>query len=197
MERLYLVLDSRDRPLCQAVLESSPTADMLQVRLLLGDGEELAVEGEVQLIGLDDRLPARRGMVKRRRGCHIVVQPTAELGAEARENLRVRTNFKSIILPVTGQWRGARAVQGYDLSCGGVAFHTMQPLAPGEVAELVLPVTDEPLLLHFRVLRTLPSDGPVPLYAARFVDLCLDEEMAIRKAVFSIQVSRPRPKKEQ
>ena len=73
MERLYLVLDSRDRPLCQAVLESSPTADMLQVRLLLEDGEELAVEGEVQLIGLDDRLPARRGMVKRRRGCHIVV----------------------------------------------------------------------------------------------------------------------------
>ena len=149
MERLYLVLDSRDRPLCQAVLESSPTADMLQVRLLLEDGEELAVEGEVQLIGLDDRLPARRGMVKRRRGCQIVVQPTAELGAEARENLRVRTDFKSIILPVTGQWRGARAVQGYDLSCGGVAFHTMQPLAPGEVAELVLPVTDEPLLLHF------------------------------------------------
>ena len=41
MERLYLVLDSRDRPLCQAVLESSPTADMLQVRLLLEDGEEL------------------------------------------------------------------------------------------------------------------------------------------------------------
>ena len=188
MERLYLVLDSRDRPLCQAVLESSPTADMLQVRLLLGDGEELAVEGEVQLIGLDDRLPARRGMVKRRRGCHIVVQPTAELGAEARENLRVRTNFKSIILPVTGQWRGARAVQGYDLSCGGVAFHTMQPLAPGEVAELVLPVTDEPLLLHFRVLRTLPSDDPVPLYAARFVDVILDQDIAIRKAVFAIQV---------
>ena len=156
--------------------------------LLLGDGEELAVEGEVQLIGLDDRLPARRGMVKRRRGCHIVVQPTAELGAEARENLRVRTNFKSIILPVTGQWRGARAVQGYDLSCGGVAFHTMQPLAPGEVAELVLPVTDEPLLLHFRVLRTLPSDDPVPLYAARFVDLILDQDIAIRKAVFAIQV---------
>ena len=188
MERLYLVLDSRDRPLCQAVLESSPTADMLQVRLLLEDGEELAVEGEVQLIGLDDRLPARRGMVKRRRGCQIVVQPTAELGAEARENLRVRTDFKSIILPVTGQWRGSRAVQGYDLSCGGVAFYCAQPLDIGEVAEMVLVVTDEPLLLHFRVLRTLPSDDPVPLYAARFVDLILDQDIAIRKAVFAIQV---------
>lgn len=194
MERLYLVLDSRDRPLCQAVLESSPTADMLQVRLLLEDGEELAVEGEVQLIGLDDRLPARRGMVKRRRGCQIVVQPTAELGAEARENLRVRTDFKSIILPVTGQWRGARAVQGYDLSCGGVAFHTLQALRPGEVVQVVLPVTDSPLLLRAKVLRELDAEAPDRLYAARFVDLCLDEEMAIRKAVFEIQVSKPRAK---
>ena len=187
-ERLYLILDSKGTPLANAVLESPPNSEVLQIRILGGKEEAVAAHREIQLIGLDDRLPARRGMVKRRRGCHIVVQPTAELGAEARENLRVRTNFKSIILPVTGQWRGARAVQGYDLSCGGVAFHTMQPLAPGEVAELVLPVTDEPLLLHFRVLRTLPSDGPVPLYAARFVDLILDQDIAIRKAVFAIQV---------
>ena len=64
----------------------------------------------------------------------------------------------------------------------------MQQLSPGEVAELVLPVTDEPLLLHLRVLRTLPTQEPVPLYAARFVDLILDQEIMIRKAVFAIQV---------
>lgn len=189
MERLYLVLDGQGRALCQGVLESSPHADMLQVRLLLdGEAEELPLTGELQLIGLDDSLPARRGVVARRRGCQIVVRPTAELGAEARENLRVRTGFKSVIYPVTGQWRGQRAIRCYDLSCGGIAFHTMQQLSPGEVAELVLPVTDEPLLLHFRVLRTLPTQEPVPLYAARFVDLILDQEIMIRKAVFAIQV---------
>ena len=188
MERLYLVLDGQGRALCQGVLESSPHADLLQVRLLGDDAEDMALTGEVQLIGLDDRLPARRGEVTRQRGCQIVVRPTAELGAEARENLRVRTNFKSVIYPVTGQWKGQRAIRCHDLSCGGIAFHTMQQLSPGEVAELVLPVTDEPLLLHFRVLRTLPSDGPVPLYAARFVDLILDQDIAIRKAVFAIQV---------
>lgn len=189
MERLYLVLDGQGRALCQGVLESSPHADMLQVRLLLdGEAEELPLTGELQLIGLDDSLPARRGVVARRRGCQIVVRPTAELGAEARENLRVRTGFKSVIYPVTGQWRGQRAIRCYDLSCGGIAFHTMQQLSPGEVAELVLPVTDEPLLLHFRVLRALPTQEPVPLYAARFVDLILDQEIMIRKAVFAIQV---------
>lgn len=190
MDRLYLVLDKEGHALSQAMLESSPDADMLQVRLV-GD-EDLALEGEVQLIGLDDSAPARRGVVKRQRGSRVLVQPTAELGAEARENLRVRTNFKSVIYPVTGSWRGQRAVQGYDLSCGGVAFHTMQELSPGEVAELVLPVTDEPLLLHFRVLRSLPTSEPVPLYAARFTDLILDQEILIRKAVFAIQVSGPK-----
>jgi len=188
MERLYLVLDSQGRALCQGVLESSPHADMLQVRLLGDEWEDTALTGEVQLIGLDDSLPARRGEVTRQRGCRIVIRPTAELGAEARENLRVRTNFKSVIYPVTGQWRGQRAIRCHDLSCGGIAFHTMQKLSPGEVAELVLPVTDEPLLLHLRVLRTLPTQEPVPLYAARFVDLILDQEIMIRKAVFAIQV---------
>ena len=186
---LYLVLDSQGRALSQAILESPPTADLLQVRLLLDDGEELSVEGEIQLIGLDDGTPARRGIVQRRRGNRLTVQPTADLGADARENLRVRTDFKSVIYPITGQWQGRQAIQGFDLSCGGVAFHTMQPLAPGEVAEMVLPVTEEPLLLHFRVLRTLPTQEPVPLYAARFVDLIQDQEHLIRAAVFRIQVS--------
>ena len=69
MERLYLVLDGQGRALCQGVLESSPHADLLQVRLLGDDAEDMALTGEVQLIGLDDSLPARRGEVTRQRGC--------------------------------------------------------------------------------------------------------------------------------
>ena len=56
------------------------------------------------------------------------------------------------------------------------------------MVQVVLPVTDSPLLLRAKILRDLPTEDPVPLYASRFVDLCLDEEMAIRKAVFSIQI---------
>jgi len=58
---------------------------------------------------------------------------------------------------------------------------------------VVLPVTDEPLLLHLRVLRELNSDREgLLLYASRFIDICLDEEVSIRKAVFSIQLNAPR-----
>ena len=191
MERLYLILDSGGTPLTQAILESPPNSDVFQLRLLLDDPSELDGHTDVQLIGLDDSAPARRGIITRRREDRLVVQPTENLGAAARENLRVPTAFESVMCPVSGAWRGQRALKGNDLSCGGMSFFTMEPLEVGETAEVVLPVTDEPLLLHFKVLRTLPSQTPVPLYAAKFVDLILDQEILIRKAVFSIQVSRP------
>ena len=66
----------------------------------------------------------------------------ATLGEDARENLRIQTDFESVMYPITGYWKGQRAVKGHDLSCGGVAFHTPQALRPGEVVQVVLPVTD-------------------------------------------------------
>lgn len=117
----------------------------------------------------------------------------AILSAEARQNLRIKTDFESVMYPVTGNWKGQRPIRGHDLSCGGVAFHSERELQPREIVQIVLPVTDEPMVLKTRILRPIPTDEPVPLYASQFVDLILDEEIMIRKAVFSIQVSHPRP----
>lgn len=194
MELLYLILDAGGVPLTQAVLENLPSASTLQFRLPEENAEVLAAlpgladGAEVQMVGLDDSSIAHRGVITRRRGNRLAVRTTADLGPEARENLRIQTNFKSVIYPVSGAWQGRRTVWGYDLSCGGVAFYCAQPLDIGEVAEMVLVVTDEPLLVRFRVLRQLPSDDERPLYAAKFVDLIQDEEFFIRKAVFHIQV---------
>lgn len=192
MESLYLILDREGTPLTHGVLETPPDAPTLQFRLPneeeLEDLTGLNEGAELELVGLDDTAPARRGLVTRRRGDRILVACTADLGPEARENLRIRTDFRSVIYPVSGSWQGRRTVWGYDLSCGGVAFYCAKPLEVGEVAEMVLVVTDEPLLVHFRVLRQLPSSDERPLYAARFVDLIQDEEAFIRKAVFNIQV---------
>ena len=133
-------------------------------------------------------------VVAMQRGERLVIRPGAVLGAQARENLRIQTDFESVMYPVTGYWKGQRPIRGHDLSCGGLAFHSEKSLKVQEVVQVVLPVTDSPLLLRAKILRDLPTEDPVPLYASRFVDLCLDEEMAIRKAVFSIQVSRPKAK---
>ena len=197
MERLYLILDREGNALAQAHLESPPGSEVVQMRLLEEPDMDFTKLGELQLIALDVKATSKRGTVTMQRGDRLVIRPSAVLGAEARENLRILTDFQSFIYPITGYWKGQRPIKGKDLSCGGVAFYCEQKLGVGEVVQLVLPVTEAPVLLRTRVLRLLPSEGPEQLYAARFVELCMDEEMIIRKAVFSIQVSRPRPKKEQ
>lgn len=190
MEQLYLILDSDGSPVAQGILESPPSMEILQLRLTRDedDAPDLTGLGEIQLIGLDDKAPSMRGGIVRQRGNRLAVKPTARLGIEARENLRILTDFESVMYPVSGYWKGQRPIRGHDLSCGGLAFHTSQPLKDREIVEAVLPVTDQPLVVRMRVLRQLPTEDPVPLYAARFVDLCMDEEVFIRKAVFSIQV---------
>lgn len=194
MERLYLILDKTGHALAQAVLESPRITEVVQLRLTEETEVDFLQVGEIQCIGLDNGSASMRGEVTMQRGERLVIRPGAMLGAEARENLRIQTDFESVMYPVTGYWKGQRAIKGHDLSCGGVAFRTAQPVKVGEVVQIVLPVTDSPLLLRTRVLRKLDTDEPEPLYAARFIDLCLDEEVTIRKAVFSIQVSRPKAK---
>ncbi len=194
MERLYLILDKGGVALAQAVLESPRITEIVQLRLTEETDLDFLQIGEIQCIGLDNCATSLRGTVTMQRGERLVVKPIATLGEDARENLRIQTDFESVMYPITGYWKGQRAVKGHDLSCGGVAFHTPQALRPGEVVQVVLPVTDSPLLLRAKVLRELDAEAPDRLYAARVVDLCLDEEMAIRKAVFEIQVSKPRAK---
>lgn len=188
-ERLYLILDSQGTPLANAVLESPLSAEMLQLRVLNDKAEAVAEHRELQLIGIDDGSPDRVGVIVRQRGDQLVIQPTAALGPAARENLRILTDFESVMYPSSGRWRGQRAFKAKDLSCGGIAFWSTIFLEDREIVEMVLPVTDSPLLIKTQVLRTLPDEtSSLPLYAAKFVDLIHDEEALIRKAVFSIQI---------
>lgn len=188
-ERLYLILDSKGTPLANAVLESPPGSEVLQIRVLKDMVETVIAHHEIQLIGMNDNTPNRVGLIIRHRGDQLVVQPTAALGPAARENLRILTNFSSVMYPVTGRWRGQREIKAKDLSCGGIAFYSSIMLEDREIVEMVLPVTDSPLVVRTQILRLLPDENAeLPLYASKFVDLIQDEEALIRKAVFSIQI---------
>ena len=188
-ERLYLILDSKGTPLANAVLESPPNSEVLQIRILGGKEEAVAAHREIQLIGMDDSTPNRVGVIIRQRDDKMVIQPTAALGPAARENLRILTDFESVMYPVTGRWKGQRTFKAKDLSCGGIAFWSGIPLEERAIVEMVLPVTDSPLVVKTQVLRRLEDDSTeLPLYASKFVDLIQDEESLIRKAVFSIQI---------
>lgn len=189
-EHLYLLLDSKGTPLANAVLESPANSEVLQIRVLNGKEDDVAAHREIQLIGIDDNTPNRVGVIVRQRNDQLVIQPTAALDANARENLRILTNFSSVMYPVSGRWKGQRAVRGKDLSCGGVAFYAAGVrLENREIVELILPVTDQPLVVKTQVIRIVEEEGGgPPLYAAKFIDLIHDEEALIRKAVFSIQI---------
>ena len=169
-------------------MQAPPDAEMLQIEVLNGKVDDVAAHREIQMIGIDDSTPNRIGVIVRQRNDSLTVQPTAALDANARENLRILTNFASVMYPVSGRWKGQKAVRGKDLSCGGVAFYTAVPLEEREIVEIVLPVTDEPLVVKTQVIRIVQESGGLPLYAAKFVDLIHDEEALIRKAVFSIQI---------
>lgn len=188
-ERLYLILDSRGTPLANGVLESPPNSEVLQVRILGGKEDDVAAHREIQLIGIDDSAPNRVGVIVRQRDDKLVIQPTAALDANARENLRILVDFDSVMYPVSGRWKGQRRLHGKDLSCGGVAFYTDTLLEAREILEIVLPVTDDPLVVKAQIIRVINTDDPEKcLYAAKFIDLIHDEEALIRKAVFSIQI---------
>lgn len=189
MEHLYLLLDSQCTPLAQAILQSPPGSELLQLRVLDDAIAKVTAHHEIQLFGLDSNTPARTGVILKSRGDQLVIRPTAFLGPDARENLRVNINFRSFIYPVTGKWKGRQTILCKDLSSGGMAFHCGISLEPKEIVEVVLPVTDSPLVVNLQILNVSPSNVPVPLYSAQFVDLILDEEFLIRKAVFSIQVN--------
>lgn len=188
-ERLYLILDSQGTPLANAVLESPPNSQMLQIRVLNDKVDKVAEHRELQLISMDDGSPNHVGVIVRQRDDKMVIQPTAALGPKAREDLRIQTEFESVMYPATGNWIGQRIFQAKDLSCGGIAFWSSISLEEREIVEMALPVTDSPLLVRVQVLRELEDESPRPLYAAKFVDLIHDEEALIRKAVFSIQIN--------
>ena len=188
-ELLYLILDSQGTPLANAVLESPPNSEVLQIRVLNNKIDKVAEHREIQLIGMDDSTPNRVGVIVRQREDKMVIQPTVALGPNARENLRIQTDFESVMYPVTGTWTGQRSFRAKDLSCGGIAFYSSIPLETREIVEMVLPVTDFPVVVKSQIIRPLPDESSeLPLYAAKFVDLIHDEEALIRKAVFSIQI---------
>ncbi len=188
-ENRYLILDSRDKPLAYGRLEQFPDAHYFRVRVLDKKVVNVLHHEVIQLIGASEDASGLLGRILQRDGDCLVLERLRALGKDARQNLRMPVSFSTFLYPVTGEWKGRRVVESLDLSCGGVAFFCGQELQQGELAEIVIPITTLPLVVTCEILRRRPDIGEVPLYQAKFVNLCHEEEMMIREAVFSVQLS--------
>lgn len=190
----YLLLDSKNNPLAKGHLESPPDAPNMQVRVEEDKMTEVLDHEELQLVCMDEEKTSLLGRIIMHRRDIIVLEKLKSLGAEIRQNLRMPVQFESFIYPLTGAWKGRRPVLSHDLSCGGIAFFCDGVLEDGEELEIVIPITEEPLVLRCRVLRQRLSGRNTPLYAAKFVELCADEDRMVREAVFNVQLKKRPPR---
>ncbi len=189
MNARYLIFDVDMNPLAQADLLNAPDSDVLHFNVLDDRAELVEEHGNICIMGSVNDKTVLLGRVLRSRGDRVVVKPGAKLRNDARKNVRVPTQFESYIYPVLGTWRGRGHIISKDLSSGGIAFYTDAHLFIGEIIEIVLPVTQLPLLVEAEILRTTPGTGRQPdFYAAKFIELVEDQDAAIRQAVYSIQL---------
>ncbi len=194
-ERIYLLLNDEDVPFGRGVLLTAPTASEFCVKLMDGGSDEIKENKLITLVGTRQTMPTLHGAVSAISGNTLKLRPVTSK-EDVREMLRVDVAFDSLIYPINGQWSGRRTVEFIDLSCGGVAFCCEEPLERGELIEVVVPVTPQPLLVRSKILRVWKKGGRT-CYAVRFVDMCYEEEKLICEAVFAIQLEQHREKRKQ
>ena len=192
---IYLLLDSKSNPIARGRVQGKTDGPFWQIQVEDGKIDEILEHKTLRLLSMMDAYPSYQGTIVRSRNDMIQLEMTklTPAGEDMRKNLRVVVHFKSLIYPITGPWRGRREIESQDLSCGGIAFFTDHSLRVGEHLEVVVPVTAQPLVARCELLRMRKTDRSDILYAAKFVDLCDDEETLLRESVFNLQL-RGRPK---
>ncbi len=106
---------------------------------------------------------------------------------QQRRNFRVPVEMDSFIYPIDRSWSGRRKIQTIDVSCGGIAFYSDPGLEIGDIVEVVLPMTANPLIVQVKLLRKEQTEGKCACYAAKFIALGPEADQMIGEAVFHIQ----------
>ena len=185
----YLILDSQNHALANGEMASPPGASPIRLNVLNNKVDDVMSHEIITLFSASSEELPIQCRILRQRGDTVLVEKIATLDPEVRRNLRVPVKFDSYIYPLpTSSWSGRAAVQSLDLSCGGIAFYSDHPLELHEQMEIVITPTEEPLILHCEILRRQELQNDRFMYATKFVDMCEDEEVVVREAVFSLQL---------
>ena len=106
---------------------------------------------------------------------------------QQRRNFRVPVEMDSFVYPIGKRWSGRRKIRTIDVSCGGIAFYTDPGLEVGEVVEVVLPMTANPLIERIELLRKERVTWERVCYTGKFIALRPEADKMICEAVFGIQ----------
>lgn len=186
---MCVLLDSStSRVVARGTLESPPDGLNIQVNITEGNAQDVINAEHVQIVPADESITPKLGHVISRRVNLLTLEPLRDLvGNEVRENLRMPVDFETFIYPTDGT-PGRYRCKANDLSCGGISFFSIYEFTPGQLIEIVIPITRiTPLLVPAKILRSKPDVGAT-FYAAQFQELLNEQESMIREAVFNVQL---------
>jgi len=187
-KNMYLIMDSQNNALANGELTTPPGTTPMRMEVQDGKVDDVMQHEIVVLLSSSSEdLPVQCRLL-RQRGDSVLLEKIATLDPEVRRNLRVPARFDTFIYSVSSSpWRGRQRVEAIDLSCGGVAFYSDFYLEVHDEVEIVITPTEEPVILRCEILRRQGLQNRF-MYATRFVDMCEDEEVVVREAVFSLQL---------
>lgn len=194
MSKLYLILGSDRAPLAKGSPVGPVLGETLKLNVLEQKAEDVAKHPILILMSESSgQLPIQCHLVERT-GDVVTLRKMMTLDASVQRELRIPVQFDSFIYPLDESFSGRKTLVSIDLSCGGMSFYSDDGLEPGQTAEVVIPVTSNPLVVTMEVLRKQVLHDGRAYYAARFVDLLEEEEKLICEAVFGIQLRVGREK---
>ena len=118
---IYLLLDEVGNALAQ-VRPQGPSAtegSLWQLVVMNDKIDEVLEYKQFKLLSIEDSSPSYEGTLVRHRNdiIQLEVRKTAAAGNDMRKNLRVPVQVDSFAYPLSGSWRGRRAVdQGLERS---------------------------------------------------------------------------------
>ena len=187
--RTYLILDTQNHALANGELATAPGASPMRLNIHGNKVDDVMAHEVITLFSASSEELPIQCRILRQRGDAVLLEKIATLDPEVRRNLRVPVKFDTFLyaLPASA-WTGRREAQSIDLSCGGIAFYADCQLELHEQMEIVVTPTEEPVILRCEILRKQELQNDRFLYATKFVDMCEDEEVVVREAVFSLQL---------
>ena len=187
--RTYLILDTQNHALANGELATAPGASPMRLNIHGNKVDDVMAHEVITLFSASSEELPIQCRILRQRGDAVLLEKIATLDPEVRRNLRVPVKFDTFLyaLPASA-WTGRREAQSIDLSCGGIAFYADCQLELHEQMEIVVTPTEEPVILRCEILRKQELQNGRYLYATKFVDMCEDEEVVVREAVFSLQL---------
>ena len=187
--RTYLILDTQNHALANGELATAPGASPMRLNIHGNKVDDVMAHEVITLFSASSEELPIQCRILRQRGDAVLLEKIATLDPEVRRNLRVPVKFDTFLyaLPASA-WTGRREAQSIDLSCGGIAFYADCQLELHEQMETVVTPTEEPVILRCEILRKQELQNGRYLYATKFVDMCEDEEVVVREAVFSLQL---------